>query len=124
MSAATAVKEKTLDAQIAERKKEALEQIAPKIIDICTTFGMRTPTGYRYEKDGCVFKYDELYGVVTVVLGPNDQFGANLTLKTVTMYRDGSWLRVFNNMYDAFTKADVKEFKQRLESRWKDFFGL
>lgn len=124
MSAATVIKEKNIDVLVAERKKEALEVIAPKIIDIVTTFGMRTPTGYKYEKDGCVFTYNELFGVVQVVLGPGEQFGANPTLKTVTIYRNGSWMRVLNISYEKYLEADKKEFKQRLESRWKDFFGV
>lgn len=118
------VKEKNIDTLIAERKKEALEVVAPKIIEITTTFGMRTPVGYKYEKDGCLFVYNELFGVVQVTLGPGEQFGANTNLKTVTMYREGSWLRTLNNTYAAYLEADKKEFKQRLESRWRDFFGV
>lgn len=116
--------EKTLEAKIAERKKEALEVVAPKILEIVTTLGMRVPTGFKYDADNCLFYYNELSGTITVTLGPNDQFAANPDKKVVTLYRSGSWDRILDVTYAKLEKSDKKEIKGRFESRFKDFFGL
>lgn len=126
-----AVKEKVekiespLEQAINARKKEAIEKIAPKLIELITVAGVRGPFGYVYTEQGVRFEYQELTGVVMVTLGSNEMFAANVDNKKCSLYRNGSWVRVFDELYNSRVAGkDINSLKGKHEVKFREYFGI
>lgn len=111
----TVINEVEFDQQIATREKEALKDVAPKIIEICKCLGIITPDGQFQvtQIGGAKFMYDPLYQVVTVEHGGNNMFRANVAFKTVTVFKRGSWEHAFTELKEHLDSVDKGVTAQR-----------
>jgi hypothetical protein len=108
-----------------ERVKIALKDLSPRIIKAVEMFGIITENGYYLEHQGVHFWYEELYKVIKVDLGANPAFRVNLGLKVVTTFRNGSWLKVFEDFWKTRVEGrDYGVYKQRSETRVRDQMGM
>ena len=117
-------KPKTTDVLVAERKKEAIEVIAPKIVNMVSTLGVRTPFGFKMVRDAAAFEHNELTGVVSAHMGANEMFLVNLPLKRCTLYRKGSWFSIYLRLQEEFKARDNDETRQTHQQKFRELYGI
>jgi hypothetical protein len=124
----TVAKEKVvnpLDTLLAKRRKEGVEVIAPKIVELVSSVGVRNAFGYVLSKDAVHFEYNELSGMVIATLGSQEMFAANVETGKCSLYRAGSWIRMFEDIYNnSIAGQDTDLLRQRHELKFRENFGL
>ena len=113
-----------LDALVAARVKDGLENIAPPAIELAKSLGVVTPDGSYKLRDGVLdITYNELLDVLTISTGPNLSFACNLTLKRVTTYKNGSWNSIFAQLVRE-KLSNTANIKYKQQFRIREQMGL
>jgi hypothetical protein len=108
-----------------ERVAKAVDDLAPRIVKTLEMYGLLTESGYSLEHQGVRMNFDELTQVVSVDLGVNTVLRLNLATHRVTTFRNGSWLKVFEDLYARqVVNKDVTMIRQRNEVKIREQMGM
>jgi hypothetical protein len=113
------------DKEYSTRVNMVIEDLAPRIIETLETYGLINESGYYFEHQAVTFKYDVLTSILEVDIGANAVLRANLATKKVTVFKNGAWQRVFEQLYETrLVGKDTTGAKRNKEVKIREMIGM